>query len=818
MNRFAVWLSIFASMTSVCSAETTLDKVTPAKESQGMAAHHSVHAGKKQSNNKEAIAKTIQNAVKSAPIAVALNKTLLQQISPNAKLSRVHDGFRKKTSGSVSDDVLHKEASAKSTAKVATGPLIEALASAPAKIAPVLPALLVKATTVASTKASASLVDAFTSVSALAAVDQKQAQAAPVLPVLLAQTAAMTSIKQVKEKILTPQNNVSKSIVAEKSHDVHAIETEKKVASMPAVSPELLKKALSKIVLRHPSVVASASKSINGMSSKPHLIPFAQNKTITAEKMAVPMVKPIQVALAESMKKIVIDATSQPVPAVATLPMQDEMTLAMQSITSTSNTTETKILTDALPQFAHQNKATMKYLHVALAESSGSVAKIASISEQAQDVSEKTPADAVMPKTAHVISAAVAELPVIPVGKTVAKAVEENGNLEKNKPVPGSLAAHSIPIVLDAKMPSKTKVTAKTGAKSGVVTEAPVKVSLDKSLLEQMTALKARLDQEAPAALAPAMKALETAGIVPESATDTVIQNSNLLQTIAMHGVPTVVPKAGAIDVALIQKIVGIKGVHDSNDNSYKISVPRSDLNIIVNGVKLTSAMGLTSWVQFKQEPLSTTLKGSLVLTEEQVNAVMVAAIENNLKVTELHNHYLWESPKVVFMQLEGEGNAKQLATAVNKVFAKVNESGQQGNGDFPLAVIDTANTTLNPKRIDAILGAKGAVKDGVYKVQVAKVTKIEPVDAPVEAMKTSATFAGSDDEAVVDGDIALQETELQKVLMALHKAGISIVAINQRVTDDQIHHVMLHYWGVGKSAELAKGLRAALEVSTPKG
>jgi hypothetical protein len=80
--------------------------------------------------------------------------------------------------------------------------------------------------------------------------------------------------------------------------------------------------------------------------------------------------------------------------------------------------------------------------------------------------------------------------------------------------------------------------------------------------------------------------------------------------------------------------------------------------------------------------------------------------------------------------------------------------------------------------------------------------------------VNTWAAFAGSDDTAVVDGDFAMLEPELQGVLKALRGAGIAIVAIHQHMAGEQPRILFLHYWGVGPTTSLAKGLRAALDVT----
>ena len=53
---------------------------------------------------------------------------------------------------------------------------------------------------------------------------------------------------------------------------------------------------------------------------------------------------------------------------------------------------------------------------------------------------------------------------------------------------------------------------------------------------------------------------------------------------------------------------------------------------------------------------------------------------------------------------------------------------------------------------------------------------------------------------------------QLQNVLKALRHAGISVVAIHQHMTGESPRVMFLHYWGVGRAEDLAKGLAAALK------
>ncbi len=266
------------------------------------------------------------------------------------------------------------------------------------------------------------------------------------------------------------------------------------------------------------------------------------------------------------------------------------------------------------------------------------------------------------------------------------------------------------------------------------------------------------------------------------------------------------------LDTAKIEQLTGAKGAMNEKEGVFKVSMPRSDLKVSANGVKLTPPMGLTCWAAFKRMGDHAMVMGDQVLLEDQVNPVMSVALENGLEVTALHNHFFWDSPKVMFMHIGGMGDESKLAEAVGKVFAKIKETSG-GKGETVTAEIDPAKSTLDPAKIEAAMGQKGEMGKGVYKVTIGRTSKMmgEEVGNAM-GVNTWAAFAGSDEKAIADGDFAMTEDELQGVLKALRGAGINIVAIHNHMTHEQPRIVFLHFWGVGPSEQLAKGLKAALD------
>jgi hypothetical protein len=276
---------------------------------------------------------------------------------------------------------------------------------------------------------------------------------------------------------------------------------------------------------------------------------------------------------------------------------------------------------------------------------------------------------------------------------------------------------------------------------------------------------------------------------------------------IALTGVAAAAP---ALNTAQIEKLTGAKGKLDEKEGVFKVSVPRADLKVVANGVHLSPPMGLTTWAAFTKSGEHTMVMGDLCLTEDQVNPVMSAALDNGLDVTALHNHFFWDSPKVMFMHIGGMGDEAKLASAVGVVFAKIKETAAEKPA--APADIDPAKTSLDVAKLASDLGTQGELANGVYKVTIGRTTKMGGhAVGKTMGVNTWAAFAGTDDKAVVDGDFAMLESELQGVLKALRGGGIQVVAIHQHMTTEQPRIMFLHYWGIGPAGNLARTLKAAL-------
>jgi len=283
---------------------------------------------------------------------------------------------------------------------------------------------------------------------------------------------------------------------------------------------------------------------------------------------------------------------------------------------------------------------------------------------------------------------------------------------------------------------------------------------------------------------------------------------------------------SAALDTAKIDQITGLKGKLNEKEGVYKVTWPRTDVKVSVDGWTMPPFMGLGTWAAFTETKDGTMVMGDTVLFEDEVNAAMTAALDNGLSVTALHNHFFFDHPKVFFMHIEGEGSADQLATAVRKVYdavKQVRSANTQPKDSFGEKSLPEKNS-ISPDPLNKIFGAQGEAKDGMMKFTFGRPAMMDGVKIDnTMGVNTWAAFAGSDDNALVDGDFAVTEDELQAVLKSLVKQKISIVAIHQHMTHEQPRIMFFHYWGRGRAKDLAESLKGAFfiaglqEVSSPK-
>jgi Domain of Unknown Function (DUF1259) len=243
-----------------------------------------------------------------------------------------------------------------------------------------------------------------------------------------------------------------------------------------------------------------------------------------------------------------------------------------------------------------------------------------------------------------------------------------------------------------------------------------------------------------------------------------------------------------------------------------KVNIPRNDLKMTIQGFSTPTPFGFGGWIALtKATSGSDVMMGDLVLLQEEVNPVLSALLENGIEVTALHNHFFWDDPHVYYMHVHGLGNAADLAQRVKPGLDLIGHVKPPAS-----APASTSGTPIDTSKIAKIVGHEGEQTSTVYKVTVGRDDLgMKENGAAINArmgLNTWAAFVGTQDDAVIAGDVAMLEGEVTPVLKALRKNGLDVVAIHHHMIEDRPLVIFLHYWGRGPAERLATGFKAALD------
>jgi hypothetical protein len=253
----------------------------------------------------------------------------------------------------------------------------------------------------------------------------------------------------------------------------------------------------------------------------------------------------------------------------------------------------------------------------------------------------------------------------------------------------------------------------------------------------------------------------------------------------------------------------------DYKANVLKVNIPRNDVSVTVANVKTPTPFGFGGWVAMtKGTGGMNVMMGDLVLTQDEVNPVMSALLENGLDVTALHNHFFWDEPRMFFMHVHGHGTPSDLARRVKPALDLIGKGAKPATA--PAASPAASSTpSIDTAKIAQIVGHQGEQNGAVYKITVGRDDlKLTEMGAPINArmgLNTWAAFVGTNEKAAVAGDVAMLGSEVTPVLKALRTNGIDVVAIHQHMVDTRPTVYFLHYWGTGPADKLATAFKAAL-------
>ena len=260
-----------------------------------------------------------------------------------------------------------------------------------------------------------------------------------------------------------------------------------------------------------------------------------------------------------------------------------------------------------------------------------------------------------------------------------------------------------------------------------------------------------------------------------------------------------------AADLSEVERILGVPGQIQAG--AVVFSFPRSDLKVAVDGDPVPTALGFGSWTAWKVMGNDFMIMGDLVLLEKEINPVITALAQANINVTALHNHFIGEEPRIMYMHIGGMGPAATLANGLRHALDRTGTPRTPASASAPVLALDT-------KRIEEIIGHPGKAGGGVFKITLGRPgVKMGGVQLTASmGLNTWAAFAGTDERARVAGDVAMTAPEVQKVIRELRKGGINIAAVHNHMLDEAPRIFFLHYWGKGPAEKLAETVHDAFD------
>uniref|UniRef100_A0AAU2VET4 DUF1259 domain-containing protein n=1 Tax=Streptomyces sp. NBC_00003 TaxID=2903608 RepID=A0AAU2VET4_9ACTN len=244
----------------------------------------------------------------------------------------------------------------------------------------------------------------------------------------------------------------------------------------------------------------------------------------------------------------------------------------------------------------------------------------------------------------------------------------------------------------------------------------------------------------------------------------------------------------------------------------YGISLPRRDLKVTSRGVDIGSSLALNGAADFARYCDGTMLMGDLVLTEDELPKATEALQRAGFEQTALHKHLPDQTPPIWWTHYQAMGDPVTLARKLKAVL--------EVSGD-PVAVPPPTSTKpieLDTAEIDEALGRKGIAEGRTYKFFLGRAETVTAhghvLPAPIGVDTVIKFQALGEERAAVTGDIVMTAHEVQKVIRVLHEGGFELVELHNHMLDDEPRLFYVHYWGIGDGAELARGLRPALDAT----
>jgi hypothetical protein len=244
--------------------------------------------------------------------------------------------------------------------------------------------------------------------------------------------------------------------------------------------------------------------------------------------------------------------------------------------------------------------------------------------------------------------------------------------------------------------------------------------------------------------------------------------------------------------------------------------MPRSDLRVNAAGVSVRPAFALGSWIAFKAHGTGAIAMGDLVLLHDELAPVLAKLQEGGVEQTAIHHHIIQESPRILYMHVHGHGDPRAIATTVRAALALTGTPAA-----VPPAAPSSEPFGIDTTAVTSALGHSGRISGGVWQVSVPRAETIKSGDfevPPSMGLGTAINFQPTGGgKAAITGDFVLIGSEVNRVIKALSDNRITVTSLHNHLLDENPRLFFMHFWANDDAATLARGLKAALDLTNSR-
>jgi hypothetical protein len=123
-------------------------------------------------------------------------------------------------------------------------------------------------------------------------------------------------------------------------------------------------------------------------------------------------------------------------------------------------------------------------------------------------------------------------------------------------------------------------------------------------------------------------------------------------------------------DWSKVEAILGTNGKHNGMLLQYGFA--RAE-KLTEHGMEMPSYIGMATAINFQMDGNKAAITGDFVLLATEVNPVLKALTENGIAVTAIHNHMLYDNPRLFMMHYWAVDDPEKLAKGLKAALDKTN-------------------------------------------------------------------------------------------------------------------------------------------------